>query len=167
MDKVQYVHATNCNNIYFLSLSVFSFDRYRRFAAVVRQRLSPKSNEEGSSSIIPDISSLPAVSPAVGDDNQSEVSSETHCVASTGSPGHTFALPTNEYMTVKSFETRDFDYLRFMSKFQQVLPYKMKSNKGKGMCAASNHVHLHSVSFPAFGLFQYLYTSVPLCFSLK
>jgi hypothetical protein len=129
--------------------------RYRRFAAVIRQKHSPDSNTEESVSIIPDMSSLPVVSPAASDDNLSEASSDTHCSPSTGTAfplqaGHTFTLPTNDYMAVTSFEARDFEYLRFMSKFQQVLPYKMKSNKEKKMCAPFKHVYLHSVSFPAF-----------------
>ncbi|XP_021935700.1 testis-expressed protein 2 isoform X4 [Zootermopsis nevadensis] len=107
-------------------------DWYRRFAAVIRQKHSPKSNEEGSLPVIPDVmSSSPSVSPVAGDDNQSEVSSDMHCAPSTGSPGHTFTLPTNEYMTVKSFETRDFDYLRFMSKFQQTSQPQTETTRKK------------------------------------
>lgn len=137
------------------------FFRYRRFAAVIRQKRSPDSNEDDSVSVIPDISSFPVVSPTASDDNLSEASSDTHCSPSTGtaSPlqaGHTFTLPTNNYMAVTSFEARDFEYLRFMSKFQEVLPYKMKSNKEKRMCAAFNHVYLHSVSFMLLVCFYYL-----------
>jgi hypothetical protein len=135
----------------------FSVSRYRRFAAVIRQKRSPDSNEEDSVSIIHDVSSFPIVSSTASDDNLSESSSDTHCSPSTGtaSPlkaGLTFTLPTNDYMGVASFEARDYEYLRFMSKFQEVLPYKMKSNKNKRMCAVLNHFYLHSVSFPAFSL---------------
>ncbi|XP_023714562.1 testis-expressed protein 2 isoform X3 [Cryptotermes secundus] len=124
-------------------------DWYRRFAAVIRRKRSPDSNEEDSVSIIPDISSSAIVSPTASDDNLSEASSDTPCSPSTGtaSPlqaGLTFTLPANDYMAVTSFQARDFEYLRFMSKFQEVLPYKMKSNKEKRMHAAFNHVYLHS-----------------------
>jgi len=62
-------------------------------------------------------------------------------------------MPTNDYMVVKSFEARDFEYLSFMSKFQQVLPYKMRSSMEKRPFAAVTHVPFHSVSYPYFDLF--------------
>jgi hypothetical protein len=119
---------------------------------VIRQKRSPDSNDDDSISIIPDVSSFPIVSSTASDDNLSESSSDTHCSPSTGtaSPlqaGQTFTLPTNDYMAVSSFEARDYEYLRFMSKFQEVLPYTVKINKDKRMCGAFNHVFLHSVSF--------------------
>jgi hypothetical protein len=160
----QYVHATSHDNEIYKHLfpvcfcNLFCFARYRRFAAVIHQKQSPESNEGESLPIIPDLSSSPVVSPAASDENLSEALSDAHCSPTTGTAsslpaGHTFTLPTDEYMAVKSFKAKDFEYLRFMSKFQQVLPYKMKSNMEKTKCAAFNHVHFHSVSFPSFGLF--------------
>jgi hypothetical protein len=103
---------------------------------------------------MPDVSSSSVVSPAASDDNLSEASSDTHCLPSSYlQAGHTFTLSTNDYMVIKSCEARDFEYLSFMTKFQQVLPYKMRSNKEKRLCAAVTDVHLHSVSYPYFGLF--------------
>lgn len=120
-------------------------DWYRRFAAVIRQKHSPDSNEEEYVPVMPDVSSSSVVSPAASDDNLSEASSDTHCLPSSYlQAGHTFTLSTNDYMVIKSCEARDFEYLSFMTKFQQVLPYKMRSNKEKRLCAAVTDVHLHS-----------------------
>jgi hypothetical protein len=121
---------------------------------VIRQKHSPESNEEDYVPVIPDLSSPSVVSPAASDDNLSELSSDTHCFPpSCLQAGHTFTLSTNDYMAIKSFEARDLEYLSFMSKFQQVLPYKMRSYKEKSLCSAFAHVYLHSVSYPCFSLF--------------
>jgi len=133
---------------------VICFFRYRRFAAAIRQKNSPASNEEEYFPLIPDVWSPSVISPAASDDNLSEASSDTHCLSSSSlQAGHTFTLPTNDYLVINSFEARDFEYLSFMSKFQQVLPYKMRSSKEKRLCAAVTHVPFHSVSYPYFGLF--------------
>ncbi|XP_069685318.1 testis-expressed protein 2 isoform X2 [Periplaneta americana] len=130
-------------------------DWYRKFAAALRYKSSPESTEEDLVPMVPEVASPSVVSPTSSDENLSESLSDSH-ISTTSSlpagiphisgtvPGQPFTLETNEYMTVRAYEARDFEYLRFMSKFQQVQRYKMQCKVEKEMCAALKHVHSHS-----------------------
>ncbi|KAJ9574852.1 hypothetical protein L9F63_007977, partial [Diploptera punctata] len=116
-------------------------DWYRRFATAIRHNRSEVEQEEL-------VCSFPEVvlDTIAKDDTMTDTVS-FHTNTSGGQsviPSRTVRLYTfamNEYMSVKSFETRDYEYLRFMSKFQQVQKYKMNCMLEKRMCAALKHTH--------------------------
>ena len=125
--------------------------RYRRFSAAIRLCRTPQEEEI--------VSNLPEVvlDTTAKDDNIADTVS-FHSTSSTIScqpmpasrTEQLYTFTTNDYMSVKSFETRDYEYLRFMSKFQQVQKYQMNSMVEKRMCAVLNHTHSRYVSLPGF-----------------